>query len=66
MRFLVHRRAGGLDDEHVLPAHVSVDPDVHLAVGEPRDVGVAEPTPSCWAISSARARLALPLKSFSS
>src|SRR5262245_31104417 len=39
---IVHRRAGRLDHEDVLAAHVLVDLHVYLAVGERRDVRVTQ------------------------
>ena len=36
------RGVGRLDDEHLLPAHVLLDLDLHLAVGEPADQRLAE------------------------
>ena len=39
---VVGRRTRGLHDEHIAPAHVLHQLDVHLAVGEPADVGAAQ------------------------
>ena len=39
---LVHRRTRGLHDEHIAPAHVLHQLDVHFAVGKPSDVGAAQ------------------------
>jgi len=39
---IIRRRARGLHDEHIAPAHVLHQLDVHLAVGEPSDVGAAQ------------------------
>mmetsp|Transcript_20217 Transcript_20217/g.31850 ORF Transcript_20217/g.31850 Transcript_20217/m.31850 type:complete len:268 (-) Transcript_20217:343-1146(-) len=42
---LVHRGAGGLDDVHVLAAHVLLDDHVHLPVREPVHLHAAEVEP---------------------
>ena len=59
--------AGGLvrlHDEDVVPAHVLVDADEDLAVGEPLAGGLAERRfRAACAISSASGRLAVPDKS---
>jgi hypothetical protein len=63
---IVHRRAGGLDHEHVLAADVLVDLHVDLAVREPRDVRVTQGELEGLGDLLARGRFALPENSFSS
>ncbi len=63
---VVDGRARRLDHEHVLAADVLVDLDVHLAVREARDVGIAQRARAAYlAISSARGRFAFPENSLS-
>ena len=57
------RRVGGLDDVDVPAAHVLVDLDEQLAVGKPPERDLAQRLPKCAATSSARGRLADPLRS---